>query len=428
MIQDVPLGLLFAIIAGLLLLSAFFSSTETALMSINRYRLRHLARQGHRGARLAETLLRRPDRLIGVILLGNNLVNIAAASLTTLVSLRIGGESAVAAGTLILTVVILIFAEVAPKTLAATHPQRIALPAAFIYYPLLKLTYPVVWLLNLLANGVLWALGLRNQDPQGSALSTEELKTVVAEAGALIPRRHQSMLLSILDLEKLTVDDVMVPRAEIEGIDLADPWEEVLAHLYSSRHSRLAVWDSDIDNLLGLLNLRRITADLAANRLDLATLKARVSEAQFVPEGSPLNRQLVEFQRTGQRLAMVVDEYGDIQGLVSIEDILREIVGELGTEGTPVSTQITREGEGQFLVNAALPIRALNRRLGWQLPVDGPRTLNGLILERLERIPETGTVLELDGYEVEVAETGENAVRSVRIRAAAAPHAAQPNR
>jgi Mg2+/Co2+ transporter CorB len=416
LIDTVPLGLMLGIIFALLMLSAFFSSTETALMSINRYRLRHLARQGHRGARLTEHLLRRPDRLIGIILLGNNLVNIAAASLTTLVSLRIGGDAAVAAGTLILTVAVLIFAEVAPKTAAARNPQRLALPAAFIYYPLLKVAYPVVWVLNLLANGVLRVLGLRDQTASGSALSSEELKTVVAEAGAMIPSRHRNMLLSILDLEKMTVDDVMVPRAEIVGIDLSDPWEEVLAELYASPHSRLCVWQDDVDNLLGLLNLRTIMADLAANRLDEQTLRARLQEPQFVPEGSSLNRQMVKFQRSGQRLALVVDEYGDIQGLISIEDILREIVGELGTEGMPASAQITRAPDGSCLVNAALPIRALNRLQNWQLPVDGPRTLNGLILERLERIPEAGTVLELDGYRVEITETGENAVRTVRIQ------------
>jgi Mg2+/Co2+ transporter CorB len=413
--DTVPLGLMLGIICGLLALSAFFSSTETALMSLNRYRLRHLARQGHRGARLTERLLRRPDRLIGVILLGNNLTNIAAASLTTLVSLRIGGDAAVAAGTLILTVVVLIFAEVAPKTAAARNPQRLALSAAFIYYPLLKVAYPVVWMLNLLANGILRVLGLRDE-AQGSALSSEELKTVVAEAGAMIPSRHRNMLLSVLDLENMTVDDVMVPRADIVGLDLSDPWEEVLAELYASPHSRLCVWQDDVDNLLGLLNLRAITADLAANRLDEPTLRARLQEPQFVPEGSSLNRQMVEFQRSGQRLALVVDEYGDIQGLISIEDILREIVGELGTEGLPASAQITRTPDGSCLVNAALPIRALNRLQNWQLPVDGPRTLNGLILERLERIPEAGTVLELDGYRVEITDTGENAVRTVRIQ------------
>lgn len=415
MTEDVPLGLLFGIIAGLLALSAFFSSTETALMSVNRYRLRHLAREGHRGARLAEELLRRPDRLIGIILLGNNLVNIAAASLVTLVSLRIGGESAVAAGMLILTVVVLIFAEVAPKTLAANHPLRLALPAAFIYYPLLKIAYPIVWVLNLLANGVLWMLGLRDRDARGAALSTEELKTVVAEAGAMIPRRHRNMLLSILDLEKMTVDDVMVPRADIVGLDLADPWDVVLAELQASRHSRLVVWEGDIDNLAGLLNLRTVVADLASGGLSESILRSRLLEPQFVPEGSSLNRQLVEFQRTGKRLALVVDEYGDIQGLVSIEDILREIIGELGSEGTPVSTQVSREDNGTFIVNAGLPIRTLNRMQNWQLPTDGPRTLNGLMLEQLERIPETGTILELDTYRVEVMETGDNAVRTVRI-------------
>ena len=272
-----------------------------------------------------------------------------------------------------------------------------------------------MWVLTLLANGVLWMLGLRDRDARGAALSTEELKTVVAEAGAMIPRRHRNMLLSILDLEKMTVDDVMVPRADIVGLDLADPWDVVLAELQASRHSRLVVWEGDIDNLAGLLNLRTVVADLASGGLSESILRSRLLEPQFVPEGSSLNRQLVEFQRTGKRLALVVDEYGDIQGLVSIEDILREIIGELGSEGTPVSTQVSREDNGTFIVNAGLPIRTLNRMQNWQLPTDGPRTLNGLMLEQLERIPETGTILELDTYRVEVMETGDNAVRTVRI-------------
>lgn len=417
MIESTPLGALFAILGGLLLLSAFFSGTETALMSLNRYRLRHLARSGHRGARIAERLLRRPDRLIGCILLGNNLVNIAAASLTTLLSLRLGGESAVAAGTLILTVVILIFAEVAPKTMAALHPQRLALPAAYIYWPLLKLTYPIVWTLNLVANGVLRVLGLRPAPGASDALSSEELKTVVAEAGAMIPRRHQRMLISILDLEKLAVDDVMVPRAEVEGVDLADPWEEVVEAVRDSRHSWLPVWRDDIDNVLGLLHVRTVIAQLTTGRLDEQGLLARLDDPYFIPEGTSLNKQLVNFQRSRLRIALVVDEYGDVQGLVTMEDILREIVGELGTEQTVPDDQVTRETDDSYLVSAAMSLRTLNRLMNWHFPTDGPRTLNGLILERLETIPPSGSTFELAGYPVEIVDTAEHSIRTVRVRA-----------
>lgn len=417
MIESTPLGVLFAILGGLLLLSAFFSGTETALMTLNRYRLRHLARSGHRGARITERLLRRPDRLIGCILLGNNLVNIAAASLTTLLSLRLGGESAVAAGTLILTVVILIFAEVAPKTMAALYPQRLALPAAFIYWPLLKLTYPIVWTLNLIANGVLRLLGIRPPSGADDALSSEELKTVVAEAGAMIPRRHQRMLLSILDLEKIAVDDVMVPRAEVEGVDLADPWEEVVQDVRDSRHSWLPVWRDDIDNIIGLLHVRTVIAQLTTGRLDEQALIARLDDPYFIPEGTSLNKQLVNFQRSRLRIALVVDEYGDVQGLVTMEDILREIVGELGTEQTVPDDQVTREADDCYLVSAAMSLRTLNRLMNWRFPTDGPRTLNGLILERLETIPPSGSTFELVGYPVEIVDTAEHSIRTVRVRA-----------
>ena len=320
--SEVTLETLFGVLAILILLSAFFSSTETALMSINRYRLRHRAKEGHKGAQLAEALLRRPDRVIGLILLGNNFANILASSLVTVIALRIGGEGAVAAGAGILTLVILIFAEVAPKTLAALRPEVLAYPAAFVYVPLLKITYPIVWAVNLMANGLLKLLRVAPQGVPGQALSREELRTVVAEAGALIPGRHREMLVSILDLGKVTVDDIMVPRNEIAGIDLEDDWDHILEQLEDSQHTRLVVYRGELDQTVGILHLRSILKDLADRDLSPAKLETRVRDAYFVPEGTPLQRQLVNFQRVKRRVALVVDEYEDIQGLVTMDDIL----------------------------------------------------------------------------------------------------------
>ena len=324
--EDVPLSALFGLLIVLLLLSAFFSGSETALVSLNRYQLRHKARQGHRGARLAETLLQRPDRLIGLILLGNNLVNFSAASLVAIIALEMGGEPAVALGTLALTLVVLIFSEAAPKTLAAMHPERLAFPAAMIYYPLLKIMYPIVWLTNVASNGVLYLLGVRGSDSELQPLTREELRTVVHEAGGRISSRYQQMLLSILDLEKVSVDDVMVPHNEIIGIDLDDEIEEIEAIISKSEHTRLPVYEDNIDNIVGILHLRRL-ANLAPLSFDKTSLRELLDEPYFVPEGTPLSKQLVQFQRRRERVALVVDEYGDIQGIVTLEDILEEIVG-----------------------------------------------------------------------------------------------------
>lgn len=329
---ETPLGLLFGVLAFLILLSAFFSGSETALMSINRYRLRHRARHGHRAARIAEALLARPDRLIGLILLGNNFANIMASSLVTVIAIRIGGQGAIAIGAGLLTLVILIFAEVAPKTMAALRPERVAFPAAFVYYGLLKVAYPLVWLVNLMANGVLRVLGVRIDQEGGSALSREELRTVVAEAGALLPGRNRDMLVSILDLEWVTVDDIMVPRSEIAGIDLEDDWDHIQEQLEESHHTRLVLYRGELDNTVGILHLRKIIADLANGELTVESLEKRARDAYFVPEGTPLHRQLMNFQRVRRRVALVVDEYGDIQGLVTMDDILEEIVGEFTTD------------------------------------------------------------------------------------------------
>jgi Mg2+/Co2+ transporter CorB len=425
-LNDVPLSTLFSLLGLLLLLSAFFSSTETAMMSINRYRLRHRARQGHRGARLAETLLERPDRLIGLILLGNNFANIMASSLVTVIALRLGGEGAIAIGAGLLTLVILIFAEVAPKTLAALNPERLALPAALIYYPLLKLTYPIVWTVNLMANGVLRMLGVSTSHVQGHALSHEELRTVVSEAGALIPKRHQRMLISVLELQDVTVDDIMVPRNEIDGLDLEDDWEDLLEQITESRHTRLPVYHGDLDEVAGILHLRTIMGELAEGELSREDLVSNALEPYFVPEGTPLHTQLVNFQRAKRRLALVVDEYGDIQGLVTLDDILEEIVGEFTTDPADIYRDVQPEGDGSFMVNGTANVRELNRMMSWRLPTDGPKTLNGVILERLETIPQAGATLQLGAYRLEIMQTADNAVRTVRVRAPARPAGPAP--
>jgi Mg2+/Co2+ transporter CorB len=420
-LNDVPLSTLFSVLGVLLVLSAFFSSTETALMSINRYRLRHRAKQGQRSARLAEALLKRPDRLIGLILLGNNFVNIFASSLVTVIALRLGGEGAIAIGAGLLTLVILIFAEVAPKTVAALHPERLALPAALIYYPLLKVTYPIVWLVNLMANGVLRLIGVNPGLVQGHALSHEELRTVVSEAAVMIPKRHQRMLIGVLELQDVTVDDIMVPRNEIDGLDLEDDWEDLLEQITESRHTRLPVFRGDLDDVVGILHLRSVMGELADDKLTREQLVAKALEPYFVPEATPLHTQLVNFQRAKRRLALVVDEYGDIQGLVTLDDILEEIVGEFTTDPADIFSDVQAEADGTFMVSGTANVRELNRMMGWRLPIDGPKTLNGLIVERLETIPQAGAKLQLGGYRLEIIQTADNAVRTVRLHPPARP-------
>jgi len=412
--EDVPLSALFGLLIVLLLLSAFFSGSETALVSLNRYQLRHKAREGHRGARLADKLLKRPDRLIGLILLGNNLVNFSAASLVAIIALEMGGEPAVALGTLLLTLVVLIFSEAAPKTMAALHPERLAYPAAIVYYPLLKIMYPIVWLTNAASNGVLYLLGVRTGGAELQALTREELRTVVHEAGSRISGRYQQMLLSILDLEKVSVDDVMVPHNEIVGIDLADDIADIEETISKSEHTRLPVYEDNVDNVIGILHLRRL-ANLAPRSFDKTSIRQLLDEPYFVPEGTPLSKQLVQFQRRRERVALVVDEYGDIQGIVTLEDILEEIVGEFTTDPADQIEDVVREGPDSFLVSGTANIRELNRAQGWELPTDGPKTLNGLILELLETIPEPSTCLKISGYPLEIVASDENRVRTVRI-------------
>lgn len=407
--------LLVILIVVLLVLSAFFSGTETALMSVNRYRLRHQARSGHRGARVAEWLLQRPDRLIGLILLGNTLVNLTAAALVTILAQRLGGQGAVLPATFVLTIVVLVFCEVAPKTLAALNPARIAMPAALIYYPLLKVVYPVVWALNLVVNGLLRLLGVRPDQIASHSLSAEELRTVVAEAGVMVPRRHQRMLLSILDLDAVTVEDIMVPRQEIVGLDLDRAWEENLAIIQTSLHNRLPVYREYIDNIIGVARVRDLLPELARGELTQALLLERIRDAYFVPEGTPLTKQLLNFQQHRRHSAFVVDEYGDVQGLITTQDIVNELVGELDHDSSAVDLGITKESDRSYVVAGSANVRQLNRVMNWNLPTDGPKTLNGLIVEQLETIPESGTGVTVADYPIEILEASEHGIKRVRV-------------
>jgi len=416
LLTDIPIWLLLTSLFVLILLSAFFSGSETGLISLNRYRLRHMSRDGHPGAVRASELLKRPDRLIGVILLGNNFVNILASAIATIIALRLIGEEGIMIATLLLTLVILIFAEITPKTLAALHPERVAFPATLIIRPLLKTLYPLIWLINTIPSGLLRLLGVSQRALEGHHLSSDELRTVVNEAGSLIPQRHQEMLLSILDLEQVTVEDIMVPRNEITGIDLDDDWETILKQISTSQHTRLPVYRGDIDNVLGFIHLRNVLA-LGANRSpQREELEKVIREAYFIPEGTPLHTQLLNFQAQRRRIGLVVDEYGDIRGLVTLDDILEEIVGEFTTDpAAATSKDIHPQEDGSFLVDGGTNIRELNRIMQWDLPTNGPKTLNGMITEYLETIPEPGTSLLLQGYPIEIMQTANNSIKTVRI-------------
>jgi Mg2+/Co2+ transporter CorB len=417
-LNDIPLSALFAVLLVLIVCSAFFSGSETGLMSMNRYRLRHRAKAGHRGALRASKLLERPDRLIGLILLGNNFVNILASSLGTVIGIRLlGDEAGIAAAALVLTLALLIFGEVAPKTLAALHPERVAYPAALVLTLLLKLLYPIVWAVNGLVNLLLKPLGVTSVDPSLQSLSAEELRTVVLEAAVMIPKRHQKMLLSILDLEEITVDDIMVPRNEIEGIDWEDDWKDIIAQLTRSQYTRLLVYRGDINHVLGFLHLRRV-ANLLTSKSELRRedLQDLIREPYFIPQGTPLNTQLLNFQQQHRRYGLVVDEYGEFMGLVTLEDILEEIVGEFTTDPLALTRKVIQQQDGGYLVDGSISIRTLNRTLNWQLPLTGPKTLNGLIMEYLETIPEPGTQLLLEDHPVEIVKTSGNRVRTVLIR------------
>jgi Mg2+/Co2+ transporter CorB len=411
---ETSVTLILVAIFVLILLSAYFSGSETAMMALNRYRLRHLVNEGHPGARRANELLSRPDRLLGVILIGNNFVNFLAASLATVIGLRLLGDVGLVIAPIVLTFVFLIFAEVAPKTIAAQYPEALAYPSSYVLQPLLRLLYPFVWLVNAISNALLRPLGVNTQGAVHDRLSIEELRTVLHES-AQLPIRRQNMLLGILDLEKITVDDIMVTREEIEGIDIDDNLGEIVNLICSSQHTRLPVYKDNVNNIIGVLHLRRAARFLREEELTKAAILQETLQPYFVPEGTPLHTQLFNFQQHQERLGIVVDEYGDVQGIVALEDILEEIVGEFTTDVAASIPEIHPQSDGTYIIDGGALLRDINRSLGWALPTRGPRTLNGLILEHLEMIPESNVCVGIDEYRIETLQIKDNMIRSAHI-------------
>lgn len=414
--DDIPLSVLFTALTVLILLSGFFSSSETGMMALNRYRLRNLVEKKHRGAILASKLLEHPDKLIGLILFGNNVVNFLAASLGAAIAVRLMGNLGYAIAPFVLTFIFLIFAETAPKTYAAIRPERIAFPASYVLIPLQKIFYPFVFIINYFSNGLIRVFGINPQEKEDSPLTREELRTVVREAGAMIPRRHQRMLISILDLEKETVDDIMVPRNELVGINLEDPPNEIIDDLVRSQHTRLILYRGNLDDIVGMLHARHVLRIFRENVQFLpGDLINIATEPYYVPESTPLHTQLMNFQRLKKRIGLVVDEYGVIVGMVTLEDILEEIVGEFTTDMQTFNLDIHPQEDGSYIIDGSATIRDINRQLHWKLPTYGTKTLNGLILEHLEDIPESGTSLRIDNYTVEITQAADNAVKRARI-------------
>ncbi|RWU11707.1 DUF21 domain-containing protein [Pseudidiomarina gelatinasegens] len=417
--DEISTSTLLIILGVLLFLSAYFSGSETGMMSVNRYRLRHLAQQGNAGANRVLYLLDRPDRLIGLILIGNNLVNIAASAIATIICLRWFGDAGIVIATFGLTLVVLIFAEVTPKTIAALHPERIAFPSSFVLKPMLTVLYPLVATVNFITNSFMRLLGINPKGSSGQdALSSEELRTVVNEANSMIPSSHQDMLISILDLEKVTVEDVMIPRADISGIDVQDDVKSIVKQLSQAQYTRILLYRNEIDDAVGFLHARDIMQIMTKNNndLDKSEIVRAARDIYYIPEGTPLNVQLLKFQRNKERIGLVVDEYGDIQGLVTLEDILEEIVGDFTTSIAPAPSESTQvQIDGSVHVEGVANIRDLNKEMNWDLPTDGPKTVSGLIIEQLGDIPQRPLCLRINGYAIEVIESSDNLVKLVRV-------------
>ncbi len=411
---DTPIWILVLSIVVMVGLSAFFSGTETAMMSLNRYRLRHLVKQRHRGARKANRLLRRPDRLLGIILVGNNLVNFSAATLATVIGARLLGDTGVLAAPWVLTITFLIFSEVGPKTLAAAHPEKWSFRAVFALDPLQKLFYPAVVFVNGISNALVRPF-MPHTDDSDDHLSTEELKTVVNEGARAVGER-QSMLVRLLDLEQVNVNDIMVPRHEIVGIDIDLDISTIVSLLSTSQHTLLPVYKESVNNVLGILHLRRMTRLLQTTDFSKADLMQLTREPYYVPEATPLHTQLLNFQKEKQRIALVVDEYGDIQGIVTLEDILEEIVGEFTSDFASNMPEISPQEDDSYVIDGGAVLRDINRALRWHLPTEGPKTLNGLVLEHLETIPESNLCLQIGNYQVETLALKDNMVRTLKIR------------
>ena len=413
--EETSLTVLLGILIFLILMSAYFSSSETAMMALNRYRLRHLIKHNHRGAIRAGKLLEKPDRLIGIILIGNNLVNFIAASVGTAIAVRLWGNLGFILAPVLLTIIVLIFAEVTPKTIAALYPEKIAYPSSILLLILLSVCYPAVWMINSVSNGLVKLCGLSVEEDTSHHLTKEELRTVLDESGALIPVKRHGMLMNILDLEKATVTDIMVPRNEVVGIDLEDDIEEILEIIGQSSHTLLPVFRKDLNEVIGFMHLRNISRMIGVEEINKAELMQLTEEAYFVPETTPLHTQLFKFQNNKRRMAMVVDEYGDVQGIVTLQDILEEIVGNFTTNLSEETDDIHPQNDGTYLINGTATIREINKALDWDLPIDGPKTLNGLLTELLEIIPEKNVCVRLPFHFVEILNVQDNAIKTVKM-------------
>ncbi len=413
--DDIPLASLYITLLILIVLSGFFSSSETSLMAINRYRLKHLANSGHRGARLVQKLLTRPERVIGLLLLGNNMVKVLAASIATVIAIHQFGDYGIWISTLVMTLVVVIFAEVAPRTLAALHPEKVALPASYVLVALLKVVNPVVWLVNAFTNRLLRPFGVKTDVVALERLDRDKPRTLFT-AGGQISDDHQRMLVNILDLEHATVEDVMVPRGEIVGIDLDDEWADILNQLTQTLYTRMPVYRESIDNVVGVIHIRSVIAKLSFGNLNFEELQHSVRPPYFIPEGTPLTRQLLEFQAKERRMALVVDEYGDIQGLVTLEDMLEEIVGEFTSGGRGRLRTMRQLDDGSYLVDGGTSLRTLNRRLNWDLPFDEAHTLGGLLIEELEAFPDGKCSIQIGEHILTIVDISDNVVNKVLVK------------
>jgi Mg2+/Co2+ transporter CorB len=416
-LDDIPISVLLGALAVLLVISAFFSISEISMMSLNRYRLRHLTQQGHRGAQLASSLLAQTDKLLGVILLGNSLVNAMAAALVTVIAVRFYGNSevVVSIATLAVTFLILVFSEISPKVMGAAYPEQVAFPASFVLKPLIRLFTPVIWFVNLFVQALLWLLRMRPSEAQEHKISLPELRTLVLEASGFIPKKHQSVLLNLFELEEISVDDVMTPRSQIEAIDLgADP-DVIWQQLTTSHHTQLPVYQDELNNLVGIVHTRKILHQAQGEQISIEALKQILREPYFIPAGTPLLTQVQNFQENQRKFGMVVDEYGELQGLVTMSDILEEIVGEFTTRSPLQASIIHAQEDGGWLIDASCSLRDLNRKLGTRFPIDGPKTMNGLILEHFEDIPEAGTSFRIADHTLEIVQTQDRVVKVVKL-------------
>ena len=413
--SDAPLSVLIGTLVVLLLFSAFFSSSETGMMAINRYRLRHQARKGNRAAQRTSALLERPDRLIGVILIGNNFVNILASAIATIIAVRLWGDGGIAIATLGLTFIVLIFGEVTPKTVAAMYPEKVAFPSSLVLVPLLKILYPVVVVVNWMCSLLMYPFGIRPGQESEDQLTSEELRTLVNESGLRLPSKRRGMLLGILDLEKVRVDDIMVPRNEIYGIDIEDDIKDIIHQLKDCQHTRMPVYRGDINNIIGMLHMRKIARLLTREEVNKATLLQETDEPYYIPESTALHTQLFNFQKNRERTALVVDEYGDIMGLATLEDILEEIVGDFTTDVSDNTQEITPQGDGSFIIDGSASIRDVNRTLGWHLPTGEARTINGLITEEMQAIPDACVCWKIGNCRFEILQVKDNRIKSVRM-------------